>query len=307
MTLACEHNSISRVLATFDAPSGVATPDALTRDSFPLVFISWSSRQALLLRPEYAWLQSDNVSFVRLPQVLQNLVVLLEQASLRNEPDPYLETLLTKLGQWDWALKELRNALGREERKTLYARIRNLQEFALRNWPGLYQSLLIDVQENLNDEERARKSIDTLILVANRGAVLVACLPVLGWVERTRAFETVMTLGDALCYLTQGKLGIEQVNKVASQCHLSQMQDDLNIMEEGIKLIRRVGCSEKDRMSERVEVTRHCLDEIRKCNTFSASTTSEEVQNAYHAVEKVTATIEDILKLRDDIVAAVGV
>ena len=156
----CEHASLSRALMAARLPEVPAWTDGLApREELPGVVLTWSSREDLLLSPRGAWLECPGVRVVRLPVGYLALQRLFAQ-SARPVRCPAAHTSRTHVtGQFRWALLELGSRLDRATPEELTRRLRELESFANRHWPGWYSELFCEARRALSDDERNRAKV----------------------------------------------------------------------------------------------------------------------------------------------------
>jgi len=262
------------------------------------LFLSWSSRESLLLVPQYAWLSLHDVSHVRLPQRLDTLREKLEIGCRPWSPDPKMKLLWTPLGQWIWAVRNLQDSFLNDNKKEIPLRLTALRRFAVRNWPGWFEKTLDGLLVRLHSSSLSSESVQVLTQQAPAVAVLEACRPLLGWLNHEGKGKRIAIFEDALSYLEQG---VGEISHIITLAEEDPWWDDIGVdlaeAEMRVLQAKQGGASVDRALSDGLAVIRNCIEPIHHLGDFAAGTGPARIHATRTAIQLLTQTIGAIHKL----------
>jgi hypothetical protein len=272
--------------------------DPATSKDTKWVLIGWSPRSRLLLHPEYAWLSVNGVVYLQLPQSRTALQQHLENSPQALSADADVAALRVPLGQWRWALKALRTALGIENKGTLLYRLTQLQRFASANWPGWYERACYQIRENIDLPSVARQRIEVLGQQAEVVAATVACRPLHGWSEGGPKAHRISTVHDALCYAGQGFGDFNNIKRLAAaDSWWVDLEYDLNATELALQAVQEGECFEA-LIGHQLKVIRTSIRNLRIA-TATEGSRDELLTDAQKALENLIGALDDLAELRN--------
>jgi hypothetical protein len=179
--------------------------------------IAWSSRETLLLRPEYAWLSQPEVEFIRLPMQLADFRQALEARRAPMKADSGLARLMTRQGQWRWAVERLQEAISKGLREEAVQRLNAMRAFCRRCWPGFFEAALTKLQSAI-EQEHAVKALEPLVTAMMDAEITAAARDLAAWSIDRRLAPRMYKVLDLLCYTAQELPGAqEELQEVMSQ------------------------------------------------------------------------------------------
>jgi hypothetical protein len=114
--------------------------------------IGWSAISDLATKPELAWLIAADVPYLRLPVTLSDLRSFIHVAAASADERQPRRDLTMPLGQFVWALDAASEVVRRSDTGT-ERRVRELQCFASKHWPGVFDFALQRVKSDLSARE----------------------------------------------------------------------------------------------------------------------------------------------------------
>jgi len=171
------------------------------------IFLAWSPREVLELKPEYAWLKCAENSFIRLPLDAPDLLAAIRAPRTAVERGSELERLLTPLGQWRWATRQLTDEIAGGHTDKAQLRLANLEPFVKRHWPGWFDADLSRLRRLIRSPATRITADGIAEHLANEGdavAAVVACEPLTRWSGSTDNARKLAQCQDAICYAAQG-------------------------------------------------------------------------------------------------------
>lgn len=271
------------------------------QESMP-IFVSWSSRESLLRVPEYAWLSLSVVNHVRLPQRLADLVKQLELSTRAWSADPEMKRLRTPLGQWLWAVRNLQDSFGSDNRNEILFRLSALRRFAARNWAGWFESALNALLVRAHSSSLLPEDVEVLIQQAPAVSVFEACRPLLGWSQHEVKGRRAAIFEDALSYLEQGVAQISQVVTLgAEDPWWDDLGADLDKAERHLLQARQGGASVDGVLEDRLTIIRDCIGPISQLKDFTEATEPAKPHETKAAIQRLMQTLGDILRLRSQL------
>lgn len=281
MTLFTEHHCIDAALRSLGLDYAARGETRAAPEQTVPVFLAWSGRGELARTPEFAMLSHESVAYARLPLSRDDLESYVGLASRPAALDTELRELLTPLGQWRHALRALRAAVGTADATELRARAEALRRFALRRWPGLYERALDGLSRNAGDAERASRLTERLLAAADEGALTEALRPLTRWAEEHQTYERLASLEDALAYAAQGLIDPgETAGALADELDLARMESQISEAEEGLRVLRGLGCEGAQAFDVDPSALRDWLGSVRLVGAREAAADLEEARAA---------------------------
>lgn len=290
-----EHDSVRDALAR----AGLRTEGAgeAGRGEPAAVFVGWSSLPTLLLRPEFALLSVEGVTFVRLPRGLEELRTYLTEAQAARADAAEVERLSTPLGQWRWALGRLVDALRRDDVSESGACLRELRRFDARHWAGRHEGCLQNFDDALARGALDAGIVDALLGRASEVATLEACRPLLPWASGGEKGRRIAPLRDALSYAAQGVVGVAEVEGVArSDEWWGELESDLALARALLAEVERGGGAVEDILGDRLSRMGASLKRIRGF-AAAADASPDEARDALAAAEELARVTSEIRRL----------
>ncbi len=307
MSLFVEHQSIKRALAMADLSQVLREPELSSHDATFPVFVGWSSRETLVLKPEYALLSSDEIRYLRLPQQLETLIESIGKATMPYEASAMLKGLHTPLGQWRWALKELRNSILTDDYHLASLRLIELQRFASKHWPGYYDMLLTSLSMAMTLEDDAVRRIMLVESNAVSVAVLVACAPLTEWIEdRAKANHVAMT-SEIVAYLDQDALEIQDIKGgVTNFAWIKDLKNDLATTEETLNAMSKAGFDPDSLLGNRMKHMRDAVLQAEVLGEGLFCSKQVELAPLKAAVGTISRVTADLVEMRSRVKAALA-
>jgi hypothetical protein len=294
-----EYPGLRRFLSAFglDLATG-------TQNEPPLLVVGWSSRSALLRRPEFAILSLTSVAYLQLPKSLREIRESIFEASSSPVQRAGATELTQPVGQWRWALRSLQEVLITNNNREALLRVSELQTFVRKHWPGWYEEVLRSIKAAVEKELPDIGTIATMMDLATEVALIHSCIPIVDWLEGERNFNKLAPMLDALCYASQGMLQIDAVAKyIARNGWWRDFESDLFGAEQAVKTLLDEESTHE--VTDHLASLRRCVTEI---DTFGrkqlANVASEEIDCAYSAVRTLVCELSVLLNARDRVRAS---
>jgi len=295
-----EHDSITRALQRTGEIASSVTNDPV--ESTASVFVAWSSRDALLLRPECAWLSIQDVIFVRLPTELDDLRRRLRLTSRARDQRTKFEGLKTPLGQWRWAVGELRRTLEVGNFDEVYLRLDNLRRFSTKHWPGWYEETLADLRGAIESRHRVEDAMNALIARAGDIATLEACSPIISWMEQQEKVRRITFLLDALCYASQELVPTKNLAEwVANDPWWREFETSLSNAEESVAEIQLAEGPLPRNVIDVLTGLRGALVEMKYFEKLMPNASLTKIRHAYAAADTLVRLICDLMSAKSRI------
>lgn len=299
MKYVLEHESVGKTLREFPT-AGAGDAAGGTNVGAGVVFVGWSSRESLLLRPEYACLSLPGVTYFRLPRSLNELrfVASSEQTSF-SEAVP-CGGLATPGGQWAWALNELLKDLGGSDRGRPAARLMELRRFATCHWSGWYESTLNAIGEAITGGRETSALID----VCHRQAPLVesleAAAPLVCWNEAEANRHSIELMEEVAAYTVQGVIEPEVCRRIISDepgwCVLCESCDDVAV---NFTKLLESGRAVDARVTEEVNEVCRGVRGILEGLALPGPAAAEHIREWADHAEHISAALQTLAALRD--------
>lgn len=299
MGVTFEHDRIRMALVNAGVVISCLEKDFVEEQETLPIFLSWSSRESLLRVPEYAWLSLRDVNYVRLPQRLADLLKQLELSTRPWSADPEMKLLKTPLGQWLWAVRNLQDSFGSDNRNEIPFRLSALRRFAARNWAGWFEKTLNALRVRAHSSSLLPEDVEVLIQQAPAVAVFEACRPLLGWSQHEVKGRRAAIFEDALSYLEQGVAEISHVITLAAEDPWwDDMGADLDKAERHVLQARQGGASVDKVFEDGLTIVRDCIGRIRQLKDFTEATEPAKTHETKAAIQMLMQTIGEIRKLQ---------
>lgn len=271
-----------------------------------ILIIAWSSRERLLLEPEYAWLSVDAVQYIQLPQPLATLRQKLEGESRLLQPPAALSVLSTPLGQWRWALHALEAGFQDRINGEGPTRLQNLQRFASTHWPGWYETALSKLRCIFDSALSAHQQIELLDRQADAVAVCEACRPLFDWTDGGSKRNRISVLRDTISYVSQNLANIDEVNRIAERDPWwNDLRVDLLACESTLPVVELGGAAVQELVGSELRQVKHHSEAIQKSMTVKESR-CEDLKDAHKAIENLVCALDDLSRFRSQAIAAIG-
>jgi hypothetical protein len=293
-----EHDSVRDALASAGlraegaGETGPDGPDPVA------VFFGWSSLDTLLLRPEFALLSIEGVTFVRLPRGLGELRTYLTGSQYARSDAAEVERLSTSLGQWRWALGRLIDALRRGDAREAGSRLRELRRFDAGHWSGLHERRLQNFGDALARGALETGAVEALLDRAVEMATLEACRPLLPWASGGEKGRRIAPFLDALSYAAQGVGDVAEVEGVArSDEWWGEMESDLARARALLAEVERGGGAVVEVLGEMLPGMNASIKKVREFVASAVGASPDEARDVLAAAEVLARVPYEILRL----------
>jgi hypothetical protein len=212
-----EHRSVGVALVSLGVDDSPETAWDAGDAKGAVVVVGWSSRETLLLSPEYACLSRPEVTYLRLPLARADARILrYSHAQTLNEAAPCSE-LPPPGEQWVWALEQLQTDLREGARNRSQARLAELRRYATAKWPGWYEGALRAIKRSVEEGEGA----ENLIEICRRQSPVIESLDavarLLRWSEAEGSLQALELVKEVASYARQGALDLQSCRQAISE------------------------------------------------------------------------------------------
>lgn len=299
MKYVLEHESVGKTLKTVPT-AGAGDAAGGTNVGAGVVFVGWSTRESLLLRPEYACLSLPGVTYFRLPRSLNELrfVASSEQTSF-SETVP-CAGLATPGGQWAWALDELLKELGGCQRGRPAARLVEMRRFATCHWPGWYEGALNAIGEAITRGRGVAALVDVCRHQAPLVESLEAAAPLVCWNEAEANRHSIELVGEVAAYAAQGMIELQTCRRLISdEPGWRVLRDGCDDAAGHFSKLLESGRAVDARVREWVDEVCRGVRGILESLTLPSPAAAEHVREWAGHAEQISSALQSLVALRD--------
>ncbi|HEY0405541.1 MAG TPA: hypothetical protein VGC89_07420 [Pyrinomonadaceae bacterium] len=306
MSVRFEHQSIRAALLSAEIHAPAAPENGCVDEASSAVFVAWSSRDALLFCPEYAWLSVPEVVYLQLPLSRAVLETTLKRGAQSCFPVDKIRVLSMPLGQWAWAVKSLQGALSSGQREESVLRLAQLRRFALQHWPGWYESVLAALREKIDKGVAVLPSeIEKLTRHAGAVVTLGVCRSLLSWTQERDKAETLTLLQDALSYARQGLYDEDDLRPlVVNHAGWTELQSDLDVAEAQLREVESCLDAPENIVERSLRLLNKGRARVRHLNEIIEGSLANKIQQAHRDINFVMLSLRALAKLREEVYAA---
>jgi hypothetical protein len=265
--------------------------------STPPLLVAWSPREKFLIRPEYAWLSASGSSFLQLPVSLDHFMQVVTAQRPPAEPGSESHSLLTSVGQWRWAVRELGEAISIGRYDEAQVRVEALLSYARDHWPGVFEDALDVILEDLGKASH-RTLLQSLADEVQGVAAAQACLPLARWCTEAGLRARIEELQDLLCYFQQGLVELNAIEQVIERDPWwSELGRDLDCSQRRLlALEHEIGDCGKP-FADCCESAAHSLREFESIHSLAAQTAPDDARRILAAIENLVLSIEESTRM----------
>jgi hypothetical protein len=292
LALFFEHESIRRALVS----AGLLQADQLldSGSTTQPVFLGWTSKDLLLLKPANAWLSVEQCLFIRLPQPGAMVQQYLDQSAQPVVESEELKRLRTPLGQWRWAIAEFTKL---STAGAMEIAASELQRFAAKHWPGWYDDILSNLLADIRKGAQPTPQLAHLGKYAHRVAALNAVTPLIDWTTNKFKSNHIHTLAEVLAYSQQDLFDLQKIRNLGLDLDwLKLLANDCAETETALVIINEFEPSPWAELQESLHSVTQAVSELNSLDHFSSDYSLKQTQLAS---EQLTRGLTRMAHLRN--------